>query len=63
MKIGDLIYMSKSMLEMGYPEMGIVIGMKGKHYVVGFSNGIVQPFAQCWVRAIAIERRNNGRKS
>ncbi len=62
MKIGDLVYMSKSMLEMGYPEMGIVVGMKGKHYVVGFSNGLVQPFHPNWVRAILIERRNNGRK-
>lgn len=63
MKIGDLIYMSKSMLEMGYPEMGIVVGMKDKHYVVGFSNGNIQAFHPNWVRAISIERRNNGRKS
>ncbi len=59
MKIGDLVYMSKSMLEMGYPEMGVVVGMKGNHYVVGFPNGLVQPFHPNWVRAISIERRNN----
>ena len=60
MEIGDLIYMSKSMLEMGYPEMGIVVGMKGKHYVVGFLNGMVQPFHPRWVRDKPIERRNSG---
>ena len=46
---------------MGYPEMGIVVGMKGKHYVVGFPNGLVQPFHPNWVRAISIERKNNGK--
>ena len=59
MKIGDLVYMSKSMLEMGYTEMGIVVGMKGNHYVVGFPNGLVQPFHHKWVRAISIERSKN----
>ena len=62
MEVGDLTYMSKSMLEMGYPEMGIVVGMKGNHYVVGFPNGLVQVFHPKWLRAISLERRNNGRK-
>ena len=63
MKVGDLIYMSKSMLEMGYPEVGVVVAMKGKHYVVGFPNGMVQPFHPRWVKDIPAKRRNNGRKS
>jgi hypothetical protein len=45
------------MLEMGYPEMGIVVGMKGNHYVVGFPNGLVQVFHPKWLRAISLERR------
>tara|TARA_R100000406_G_scaffold82536_1_gene64754 strand:+ start:266 stop:451 length:186 start_codon:yes stop_codon:yes gene_type:complete len=61
MKVGDLVYMTKSMLEMRYPEMGIVVGMKGKHYVVGFPNGIVQPFHPKWVRDTPLKRRNNGK--
>ena len=63
MKVGDLIYMSKSMLEMGYPDVGVVVAMKGKHYVVGFPNGMVQPFHPRWVKAISTERRNNARKN
>jgi len=59
MKIGDLAYMTSSMLEMGYPEVGIIIGMKCRRYVVAFPNGIVQPFAQCWIRKEPIKRRNN----
>jgi hypothetical protein len=57
MEVGDLAYMSNSMLEMGYPEMGIVVGMKGNHYVVGFPNGLVQVFHPKWLRAISLERR------
>ena len=63
MEVGDLAYMSKSMLEMGYPEMGVVVGMKGNHYVVGFPNGMVQPFHPRWVKNIPVKRRNNGRES
>tara|TARA_E500000305_G_scaffold62179_1_gene49554 strand:- start:46 stop:231 length:186 start_codon:yes stop_codon:yes gene_type:complete len=61
MQIGDLIYMSRSMLEMGYPEMGIVVGMKGKHYVVGFTNGIVQWFHPKFVKDKPVKRRNSGK--
>ena len=63
MKVGDLIYVTKSMLEMGYPEVGIVVGIKNNRYVIGFPTGIVQPFHPRWVRDKPIKRRNNGRKS
>ena len=63
MKIGDLAYMSKSMLEMRYPEMGIVVGLKGKHYIVAFTNGIVQPFHPKFIKDKPVKRRNNGRES
>ena len=63
MKIGDLAYMSKSMLEMGYPEIGIVVAKKGDHYIVAFPDGMVQPFHPRWVKDIPVNRRNNGRKS
>ena len=59
MKIGDLAYMSKSMLEMRYPEMGIVVGLKGKHYIVAFTNGIVQPFHPKFIKDKPVKRRNN----
>ncbi len=61
MKIGDLAYMSKSMLEMGYPEVGIIIGIKSRCYIVGFPNGTVQPFNSRWVRKEPIKGRNNGK--
>ena len=63
MKVGDLAYMSKSMLEMGYPDIGIVVATKGDHYIVAFPDGIVQPFHPRWVKDIPTKRRNNGRKS
>ena len=57
MKIGDLIYMSKSMLLMGYPEVGTVIGVKARCYVIGFPSGMVQPFDPRWVSKKPIEGR------
>ena len=55
MKVGDLAHMSKSMLKMNYPEFGVVIGMKGVHYIVAFPNGVVQPFHPKWIKEIPIE--------
>ena len=62
MKVGDLVYMTKSMLEMGYPEIGIVVGITTRCYIVGFSNGIIQPFDSRWVSKEPIKWRNNGRE-
>ena len=55
MKVGDLAYMSKSMLKMHYPKLGVVIGMKGVHYIIAFPNGVVQPFHPKWIREMPIE--------
>ena len=61
MKVGDLAYMSKSMLEMGYPEVGIVVVKNDRHYFVAFPNGMVQPFHPRWVRDTPVKGRNNAR--
>ena len=40
MQIGDLVYMSKSMLEMRYPEMGIIVGLNSTSLEWGHKYGI-----------------------
>ena len=50
MKVGDLAYMTRSMLEMGYPEIGIVVDITDDYYLVAFENGNIQPFHPRWVR-------------
>ena len=62
MKVGDLAYMTKSMLEMGYSEFGIVIDVKDNYYLVAFENGNIQAFHPRWVRNDPIKRRQDGRK-
>ena len=57
MKVGDIAYMTKSMLEMGYTELGIVIDVTDSYYLVAFENGNIQPFHPRWVRSEPIKRR------
>ena len=57
MKVGELAYMTRSMIEMGCPELGTIIGIKPRCYIVGFPNGTVQPFNSRWVSEQPIKRR------
>jgi len=43
-KIGDLAYPNKSMRELNYPEVGIVIAIEGGRYRLGFPDGSTQIF-------------------
>ena len=39
MKVGDLAYLNKSMRDLNYPEVGIVVAIEGGRYRIGFPDG------------------------
>ena len=45
------------MSDNNWEEIGTVIGIKARCYVIGFPNGMVQPFDPRWVSNKPIERR------
>ena len=44
MKVGDLAYLNKTMRELNYPEVGIVVAIEGGRYRLAFPDGSIQIF-------------------
>ncbi len=44
MQVGDLAYLNKSMRELNYPEVGIVVAIEGGRYRIGFPDGSTSIF-------------------
>ena len=49
MQVGDIAYMSHSMINMGYPYFGIVTDIKGGRFIIYFHSGFKQVFDPRWV--------------
>ena len=50
MKIGDLAHPVQRMVDMGYPCVGIIIGIKGGRDHVSFHNGTTAFFHPRWIK-------------
>jgi hypothetical protein len=44
MKVGDLAYLNKTMRDLNYPEVGIVVAIEGGRYRIGFPDGSTSIF-------------------
>ena len=44
MKVGDLAYLNKTMRDLNYQEVGIVVAIEGGRYRIGFPDGSTSIF-------------------